>query len=114
MSSEIIIKRSSMVDATGDEPVSVPELLLLANREGFRELAELFTQLAERQIDDQCANHSDPDDHVHLSFKFGPFNTHLSDRIEFRFGLLTDENRAAVFQKYEIGEHAHRPNSIEQ
>ncbi len=113
MSSEIIVKRSFMIDATGDAPFSVPELLLLANREGFRELASLFTQLSERQIDNKCADHGDPDDHTHLSFKFGPCNTQLSDRIEFRFGLLTDENRVAVFQKYEIGEHAHRPSSFE-
>ena len=113
MSSEIIIKRTSVIDATGDSPISVPELLLLANREGFRELAALYTQLAERQIDDKCADHGDPDDHTHLSFKFGPCNIQLSDRIEFRFGLLTDENRVAVFKKYEIGESANRAHSCE-
>jgi hypothetical protein len=77
-------------------------VLLLANRAGYRWLAEYFGKLAERDWHTSNEIGADPDDHQHLWLNASPFNPKVSDRMELRLGVLTSENRRAVKKKYNI------------
>lgn len=92
MKSEFIVKQQFLIDATGDREYAVPEILLLGNREGLRQLGEWFLQLAGRDPDPAHGDW-DPDDHQHVPTKFAPVNPALTDELEFREGILTDANR---------------------
>ena len=103
MAPEVIIKQQFTIDATGDIEFAVPEILVLGNRDGLRQLGHWLLGLAEREP--QAAHaYWDPDDHQHLTTKHPPFNLLLSDELEFRFGILTESNRGDVLDKYGISE----------
>lgn len=99
---EIIVREQFMVDATGKVHVAIPELLLLANRAGYRWLADYFRDLAEREPRTHSDPIGDPDDHSHYSTQYPPVNPALSDRVELRIGHLDATNRDAVLAKYKI------------
>lgn len=109
---EIILKESYCVDATKSKEVPIPEIIMLANREGFRFLGQYFLYLAERL--QPTAEIGDPDDHRHFGTMFPdePFNYELSDRIELRIGMLSDENRAHVVDKYGISRRSGKHGSL--
>ena len=104
---EIILKLQFEVDATTDMSVAVPEVLLLANRAGFKRLAKYFNNLAKRLR--PSADGGDPDDHQHLPDIWEhaeEINHELSDRIAFRLGILSVENREHALGKYGISKDA--------
>lgn len=109
---EIILKESYCVDDTESTEVPIPEIIMLANREGLRYLGEYFLYLAEalKPSADDC----DPDDHQHSGTMFPnkPFNYELSDRIELRIGVLSDENRPHVEEKYGISGRSRKHGSL--
>jgi hypothetical protein len=84
--------------------VPMPELLILANRQGYLELADYFTKLANAgpKLSARRVDPDDPDDHRHLEIREAPFDPRLSDDLEMRFGIITPKNRRAVLEKYGI------------
>jgi hypothetical protein len=108
---EIIVKQQYTIDATGDHEYAVPEVLLLGNRTGLRRLGEWLLELADR-IPKADALDWDPDDHQHLSTKHLIVNSHLSDEIEFRIGILTELNRDQVLDKYGIDETSRQSGDL--
>ena len=46
MKPEVIVKQQFLIDATGDVAYAVPEILLLGNHEGLRQLGECLLKLA--------------------------------------------------------------------
>ncbi|MHC5023375.1 MAG: hypothetical protein ACYTGG_05620 [Planctomycetota bacterium] len=107
---EIILKEQYEIDSTGEVPIAVPEVLVLANRAGFRWLSEYFREMADRTPHRGKLNAAgDPDAHQRLPLAWDvrspgdePLNKALSDRIAFRLGYLTPENRDIVYAKYGI------------
>ena len=100
---EIILKERYLIDGTGKKDVPIPELLVLANREGFRYLSRVFAFMAQPRgkVADWIAQ-LDPDDHYHMGRAEAPFNHNLSDDIEFRLGTITSANRRQVLRHYGI------------
>lgn len=88
---------------------SEPGLLILANREGFRDLADYFDYLANRKW---APGRGDPDDHQHLFMPLPPFNEELSDKMELRLGILTEEFRRETMERYHISKATARRNSL--
>jgi len=103
---EIIWRMIYLIDARGDTAHAEPVVLLLADRKGWQHLASLFAEMANRKISDGLIACGDPDDHQHLSHRYGPanrlLNKALSHRFEFRLGLLHPKNRTQVLRKYRI------------
>lgn len=80
---------------------AIPELLLLANRSGFRYLARMFEYLAERNMRPPAGPwETDPDDHEHWCPE--QWDPGLSDRVEVRLGTITPENWKLVRRKYNL------------
>ncbi len=104
MTPEIIIKLGKTTLMTGDEPLEMPDVQILGNREGLRYLAQELLRAAERKPSPASLANGDPDDHSHLATRNPPFNSRLCDAMEFRIGILTAENRDQVFKKYGIRE----------
>jgi hypothetical protein len=102
MPPEVIVKLGTITDCTGEPPRSIPDVRILGNREGLRELARLLLWMSKRKPTDEHIKNGDPDDHQHFSAQRLPFNSSLSDELEFRIGILTDANRGAVLNKYGI------------
>lgn len=96
---EIITRQGFLIDATGKGPHAVPEVVMLANVEGLRYLAALFTYLAE-QAKDRTQNEGNAI--VGLPRNEHPLNMRLSDDLDFRFALLTEENRRSMFKRFGI------------
>ena len=111
MPAEVIVKQTYLIDATGEKKYPVPEVLLLGNREGLRNLGQWLVDYAER-IPKADAMDWDPDDHQHLPTKYPPFNSALSDELEFRIGILTELNRDAVLDKYGINEASRQKGDL--
>ncbi len=105
MKPEIIVKQQYLVNATGDVAYAVPEILLIGNREGFRQLGEWFLEVSLHEPDPKLID-CDPDDHQHMGTGYAPFNPALSDELEFRVGILTESNRDRVLSKHGITETA--------
>jgi len=97
---ELILRQRLFVETTGTKPYAVPELLILGNREGFEWLAKYFAHRAAKMPTEFQAQHNDADDHDHLVALDHPFSSKLSDELEIRVGVLTQENRAATLKKY--------------
>ena len=100
---EIISKERFLIDGTGKKDVPIPELLVLANRQGFQFLSRVFAFMAqpEGKVNDWIAQ-LDPDDHYHMGRSEAPFSHKLSDDIEFRLGTITPANRKQVLRHYGI------------
>ena len=100
---EIILKERFLIDGTGKKNVPIPELLVLANREGFQYLSRVFAFMAQPRgkVADWIAQ-LDPDDHYHMGRSEAPFSHKLSDDIEFRLGTITSANRRRVLRHYGI------------
>lgn len=99
---EIVVKLTVSVDATGSVPIAYPDLVILADANGWRYLAACCRKRAERarklpaHVGDE---HPDPEDHEHLGMCI---NSKLSDKIDVRLGSLTPYNRAVVFRRFGI------------
>ncbi|SFI65724.1 Imm32 family immunity protein [Planctomicrobium piriforme] len=104
MEPEVIVKLAFLINATGDVGYAVPEIHILGNKAGLLQLANALRSMAESVPRPDLAN-CDPDDHRHFGTQAEwdkPFNNQLSDELEFRLGILTEENRDLVLQKYRI------------
>ena len=115
---EIIMKEYAyaVTKWDGDEAIEdhQPEIVILANREGFQWLSDYFGELAHRDWH-ASDGEMDPDDHDHLEMSRPPFNQELSDRYEIRVGVIDEVNREAVMEKYDISpERAHKYALIER
>jgi hypothetical protein len=108
---EIIVKEGYFIDDSRSRGIAIPKLLLLANREGYQLLAEICVSMAKKRITDFLMR-VDPDHHCHLDTVLGPFSRELSDQIEIRLGLLTPENRTAVFRNYSISRSTRRRGDL--
>lgn len=108
-SAEIISRQGFLIDATGKGPHAVPEVVLLANAPALKYLAELFSYLADRS---RPGDDSIDAAIVGLPRNDHPINTRLSDDLEFRFALLTDENRRQVFKKFGIDMASRQKGSL--
>lgn len=97
---ELIVRQGFMIDATGGAAVAIPEVVLLANQDGFRYLADMFAHLAEqagaKSRDTQAA------EGLALPRGVTPVNVRLSDDMDFRFAPLTAANRAATLKRYGV------------
>jgi hypothetical protein len=111
MKPEVIVKQQYLIDATGDMDYAVPEILLLGNREGLRELGQWLLDLAEKEPNPEHSEW-DPDDHQHAPTRFAPFNPALSDELEFRVGILSEANRDRVLHKYGISESTRQSGDL--
>ena len=100
---EIILKERYVINGTGKKDVPIPELLVLANQEGFQYLSRVFAFMAQPsgRVADWIAE-ADPDDHYHMGRAEAPFSHNLSDDIEFRLGTITSANRKQVLRHYGI------------
>ena len=106
---ELIIKEGLQIDVD-DTPLL--DLRIVANRKGYIYLSRYFDWLANREAYLSTAPDGDPDDHQHLDFPKDPFDSKLSDRFTFRFGLMTARNREAVFECYGISEKTAKRGSV--
>lgn len=106
---EIISRQGFLIDATGKGPHAVPEVVLLANKEALTYLAQLFSYLAnsEHSSGEQVEAAT-----VGLPRNDHPINTRLSDDLEFRFALLTDDNRRQMFKKFGIDMASRQKGSL--
>jgi hypothetical protein len=86
-------------------------VLVLGNRAGLRRLGKWLLEFAER-IPKTDSHNWDPDDHQHLSTKHPIVNSHLSDEIEFRIGIITETNRDQVLGKYGISETSRQSGDL--
>jgi len=99
----IVLKLALSVDASGPEPLAYPDLLLLADEQGWEFLSRLCRRRARRaramtsESPDFCE--SDAEDHEHLSLYV---DQELSDRVDVRLGTMTPENTGAVFARWGI------------
>jgi hypothetical protein len=99
----IILRKTCVYWERGGRTYPVPELLLLANRNGFRWLSKFFAEFAEKDPDPRPWNDlSDPDDHDHISWPRAPIDCQHSDEMEIRVGIVSPKNRTQVFEKYSI------------
>ena len=109
---EIIVRDSVHIDATSDVEVYVPDIVVLSNESGYRWLAKFFTFMANRDVEGPVeVGHGDPEDHFHQHLGI---TEELSDRIEFRFGHITNGNREALFDKFEINPNETRPQDYRE
>jgi hypothetical protein len=99
---EIIWRLTYQVDATTDKERPEPVILLLADKEGWQYLAEMFLRKAECPALEDDLYRGDPDDHWHLSKGHPGVNAELSHALEFRLGTITPRNRDDVLDKYQI------------
>jgi hypothetical protein len=75
----------------------VPELLLVANKQGFLWLSKYFAAFAKANPD------PGPDNHGHLfNPPFDPFDSRHSDEMVIRVAVLTPKNKREVFRRYGI------------
>src|SRR5262249_58319958 len=100
-----IILRKQVLLVTDEDGTDTPvqELLILANRAGYRWLSKYFMDLSKLSIPKDLDPYGDPDYHLHLDSRSAPFNGNISDEFAFRLGTLTRANRRAVFKKYMSG-----------
>jgi hypothetical protein len=96
---EVIVRQGFLIDATGKGPVAVPEVVVLANADGFSYLAEVFADLAAKA---KAGKSSAASAGFHLPRSAAPINVRLSDDIDFRFAPLTTANRRAMFKQFGI------------
>lgn len=96
---ELIVRQGFLIDATGKGPVAVPEVVILANADGFAYLASVFADLA---VKARTGKSSAATDGFHLPRSAEPINIRLSDDIDFRFAPLTGANRRAMFKQFGI------------
>ncbi len=106
---EVIVKESFGILHNRRNRHAYPVLVMVANAAGWRKLASEFRAMARRRPrpDDDL----DPDDHMHINFGWWSDNR-LSDEVELRLGLLTPENRAAVFRKYGISARSRQRSDL--
>ena len=97
--SEVIVRQGFVIDATGKGPVAVPEVVILANADGFAYLAGVFGQLAAQA---KAGKSTAATAGFHLPRSAEPINVRLSDDIDFRFAPLTAANRRAMFKQFGI------------
>lgn len=96
---EVIVRQGFVIDATGKGPVAVPEVVILANAEGFAYLAGVFGALA---VQAKSGRSGAATAGFHLPRSAEPINVRLSDDIDFRFAPLTGANRRAMFKQFGI------------
>lgn len=96
---EVIVRQGFLIDATGKGPVAVPEVVILANADGFAYLAAVFSELA---VQARAGKSSAASAGFHLPRSAEPINVRLSDDIDFRFAPLTGANRRAMFKQFGI------------
>lgn len=96
---EVIVRQGFLIDATGKGPVAVPEVVILANADGFAYLAGVFADLAAQA---KTGKSSAASAGFHLPRSAEPINVRLSDDIDFRFAPLTTANRRAMFKQLGI------------
>jgi hypothetical protein len=99
-SPEVILRKTCTFYEKQGEGYPVPELLILANRAGFRWLASVFARCAQKAGESHPTPAGDPDDHEHIDLWHPEINPLHSDELAFRLGILTPKNRRAVFKKY--------------
>jgi len=87
--------------------IAQPVILILANAAGYRLLAKRFESMAHRGRGQPDA-WSDPEDHLHVSMHDDGFDPELSSNLEFRLGVLNDENADAVIERYDLAGRPHR------
>ena len=96
---EVILRKMCTFHEKQGKSYPIPELLILANREGFRWLSKFFARCA-RKTGETEPPFGDPDDHEHIDLGDPEINPIHSDELAFRLGILTQKNRRVVFKKY--------------
>lgn len=97
---EMVVRQGFVIDATSGSAVAIPEVVLLANREGFAYLARLFAHM--EALAGSKSRESAAAAGVSLPRGAAPINARLSDDLDFRFAPLTSANRAATFKRYGV------------
>ena len=99
----IILRKTCIYCERRGRAYPVPELLLLANKQGFLWLSRFFAEFAKKDPDPRPWNDlSDPDDHDHLAWPRAPIDCEHSDEMEIRVGIVSPKNKAQVFKKYAV------------
>jgi hypothetical protein len=100
----IILRKTCEYHEKRGRTYPVPELTLLANKQGFLWLSKYFAAFAKRNPDPGLwKNDPDPDDHDHLFYPpFQPLDPRHSDEMMIRVGIMTPKNKRQVFRKYGI------------
>jgi len=106
---ELIVRQGFLIDASGKGLHAVPEVVILANADGFQYLADVFGQLAEAA---QSRKKAAGDESVKLPRMEHPINARLSDDLEFRFAPLTAMNRKAMFKQFGIDTKSKQTGSL--
>ena len=97
---EIIIRHQFTMQGFDDGAVPIPEILIVANKDGFRWLSRYFAWLAELSVTEFQLKVGDSDNHQHLTTDQPPINPELSAQLEMRLGILTPEGRETTLKKY--------------
>jgi len=108
-SAEIILRQGFVIDATGKQQRAVPEVVIVANREGLEYLSGLFAYAAGQARRERDRAPADP---VHLPRGQEPINVRLSDDMDIRVAPLTSANRAATFRRYGVTLQSRQKGSL--
>jgi hypothetical protein len=95
----IIVRKTWLYHDKGKRTYAMPELTLLADREGFLFLSRFFGRFARKNPSYfPGMDGGDPDDHEHLDGSH--FDPDYSDEMEIRVGIINHRNKRDVFKKY--------------
>lgn len=106
---ELVVRQGFLIDASGKGLHAVPEVVLLANADGFEFLASLFSRLAEAA---RARRKSAGDESIKLPRLEHPINARLSDDLDFRFAPLTAANRKTVLRQFGIDTKSKQSGSL--
>jgi PAS domain-containing protein len=102
---EIILKERFLVDGEGKHDVAFPELIVLANKAGYRYLGKVFHAMSELHTRSDL-------NHEHFARLTPPFSRRLSDDIEIRLCLINRQVRRRILYYYDIRRGTQRKEGL--
>jgi hypothetical protein len=106
---ELIVRQGFLIDASKNGLHAVPEVVILANADGFQYLADIFSQLAEAA---RSRKKAAGDESIKMPRLEHPINARFSDDLDFRFAPLTAINRRAVLKQFGIDTKSKQTGSL--
>lgn len=97
-----------------DHPI--PQLTIIANEQGLRELAAFFIRCADEWANKQelydCDAEAASHEHWHIDFMFRPLEEKYSDHIEIRIVPFAEYSRSTVFKRYGVSTKTRRRDDL--
>ena len=106
---ELIVRQGFLIDASKHGLHAVPEVVILANADGFQYMSEVFAELAQAA---RSRKKPSGDESVKLPRLEHPINARLSDDLDFRFAPLTALNRKVVCKQFGIDMKSKQSGSL--